>query len=79
MTGRGSAGAGPGRDARDVPRDALRDSPLRRLLLLLNSFDLQHTELPASDGMTVHEAGVPVMLTQSRLLTTNELTVGGDR
>jgi DNA-binding IclR family transcriptional regulator len=61
MTGRGPTGAGPGRDARDAPRDALRDSPLRRLLLLLTSFDLQHTELTLTE--LSRRSGLPLTTT----------------
>jgi DNA-binding IclR family transcriptional regulator len=72
VTGRGRAGPGPGRDARDVPRDALRDSPLRRLLLLLESFDNRHTELTLTE--LSRRSGLPLTTTHRM---TGELTAAG--
>jgi DNA-binding IclR family transcriptional regulator len=72
VTGRGPAGAGPGRDARDLPRDALRDSPLRRLLLLLESFDARHDELTLTE--LSRRSGLPLTTTHRM---TGELTDAG--
>ena len=72
MTGRGPGGVGPGRDARDVPRDALRDSPLRRLLLLLESFDPQHDELTLTE--LSKRSGLPLTTTHRMI---GELTSAG--
>lgn len=72
MTGRGPGSAGPGRDARDVPRDALRDSPLRRLLLLLESFDPQHDELTLTE--LSKRSGLPLTTTHRMV---GELTAAG--
>ena len=62
MTGRGPRDVGPGRDARGVPRDALRDSPLRRLLLLLESFDPPHDELTLTE--LSKRSGLPLTTTR---------------
>jgi DNA-binding IclR family transcriptional regulator len=72
VTGRGPGGAGPGRDAKDVPRDALRDSPLRRLLLLLESFDPQHDELTLTE--LSKRSGLPLTTTHRMI---GELTAAG--
>jgi DNA-binding IclR family transcriptional regulator len=72
VTGRGPGGVGPGRDARDVPRDALRDSPLRRLLLLLESFDPQHDELTLTE--LSKRSGLPLTTTHRMI---GELTAAG--
>ena len=72
MTGRGPGGAGPGRDAKDAPRDTLRDSPLRRLLLLLESFDPQHDELTLTE--LSKRSGLPLTTTHRMI---GELTAAG--
>jgi DNA-binding IclR family transcriptional regulator len=72
VTGRGPTRAGPGRDARDAPRAALRDSPLRRLLLLLESFDTRHIELTLTE--LSRRSGLPLTTTHRM---TGELTAAG--
>jgi DNA-binding IclR family transcriptional regulator len=72
VTGRGPGGTGPGRDAKDAPRDALRDSPLRRLLLLLESFGPQHDELTLTE--LSKRSGLPLTTTHRMI---GELTAAG--
>ncbi|GAA3069974.1 IclR family transcriptional regulator [Pseudonocardia yunnanensis] len=55
-----------------MPRDALRDSPLRRLLLLLESFDPQHDELTLTE--LSKRSGLPLTTTHRMI---GELTAAG--